>query len=713
MGPNTRSALVQEADSVSPEKRATTASPTYTNTLLKSLVSEVAAAVRAKKFVHFDPGIGISDYPYPLDDATGTPVPVDIAALEKYRREHQFKFPSCLHAQESGLYTECVLRVTKGHVVAFACSKIGDWCGFFIPIATLLGVNSQVILMKFPVKETYLGSLSTMSSLTTIASPSPGKSPVKYSAKSPAKSPSKSVASTSKSVASTSKSVAFPSASPSKSVAFPSASPSKSVAFPSASPSKSVAFPSASPSKSVAFPSASPSKSVVSPSKSVASPSKSVASPSKSVASPSKSVASPSASPYKSVASPSKSVAASIPSPVKSVAASVPSPAKLATFPAKLLAPSKPSTPSPASLSPLQGMEHLHSLPDISTNPDSILLMPDHGSVDPAPLPPSQSGSSKRSLVSEKLLGKRKEISPENANDIPDLTGPLFPLLVEAPKTAAAATKRVKRARWEVALRDYTQTPSPVSNENEFGNYVDLLTMAQKAHLRAFAQSALDSSSSSSGVSSTAAQAAGSGFVTSNFFTGVETDPQYFTSVKNTEPRLICQPKWKISLQTGGMTASTLHKIVHFLATVQHTIEALERMDSNVEGTSQAMKEIAREMECDNERAELLRRAIEDYDQRIVPVLGKAHDQAEELTQLRKEFDESLVFVSVARLPVVILAPNGDPNSEGVRRLTVLYLDRSGNAPLDVFLHIDVEVGRPELGLGLDLMDMLSAHAHR
>ncbi|KAJ3838568.1 hypothetical protein F5878DRAFT_619257 [Lentinula raphanica] len=54
-----------------------------------------------------------------------------------------------------------------------------------------------------------------------------------------------------------------------------------------------------------------------------------------------------------------------------------------------------------------------------------------------------------------------------------------------------------------------------------------------------------------------------------------------------------------------------------------------------------------------------------------------------------------------------------DPNSEGVRRLTELYLDRSGNAPLDVFLHIDVEAGRPELGLGLDLMDMLSAHAHR
>ncbi|KAJ3756423.1 hypothetical protein EV360DRAFT_72009 [Lentinula raphanica] len=49
-----------------------------------------------------------------------------------------------------------------------------------------------------------------------------------------------------------------------------------------------------------------------------------------------------------------------------------------------------------------------------------------------------------------------------------------------------------------------------------------------------------------------------------------------------------------------------------------------------------------------------------------------------------------------------------DPNSEGVRRLTELYLDRSGNAPLDVFLHIEQ---RSELGLGL--MDMLNAHAHR
>ncbi|KAJ3834571.1 hypothetical protein F5878DRAFT_695692 [Lentinula raphanica] len=567
MGPTTRSALVQEADSVSPEKRATTASPTYTNTLLKSLVNEVAAAVRAKKFVHFDPGVGISDYRYPLDDATGTPVPVDIAALEKYRREHQFKFPSCLHAQESGLYTECVLRVTRGHVVAFACSKIGDWCGFFIPIATLLGVNSQVILVKYPVKETYLGSLSTMSSLTTISSPSPGKSPVKYSAKSPAKSASKLVASASASPSNIRKTpkeiwgkLRLAQAFSGKFKVF------KLLRFWGVSLGnlgtrsvllmKLVASASASPSKSVA----SASKLVVSASaKSVVSPSaKSVVSPSaKSVVSPSaKSVVSPPANSVMS--SPAKSVAASIPSPVKSVVASVPSPAKFATSPANLLAPSKPSAPSPVSLSPLQGMEHLHSLPD-----HLVLLTPDHGS-DPAPLPPSQSGSSKRSLVSEKLLGKRKEISPANANDIPDPTGPLFPLLVETPKTATAATKRVKRARWEVALRDYTQTPSPVSNENEFGNYVDLLTMAQKAHLRAFAQSALDSFSSSSSVSSTVAQAAGSGSVTSNSFTRVETDPQYFASVKNTEQHLTYQPKWKISLQTSGMTASTLHKIVDF-----------------------------------------------------------------------------------------------------------------------------------------------------
>ncbi|KAJ3824594.1 hypothetical protein EV361DRAFT_362621 [Lentinula raphanica] len=78
------------------------------------------------------------------------------------------------------------------------------------------------------------------------------------------------------------------------------------------------------------------------------------------------------------------------------------------------------------------------------------------------------------------------------------------------------------------------------------------------------------------------------------------------------------------------------------VATVQHTVEGLDRMDSkakliSVERASQVMKKTAQELECDNERAELLRRAIEDFDQRIVSVFQKAQAQAEELAQLREE----------------------------------------------------------------------------
>ncbi|KAJ3963345.1 hypothetical protein EV361DRAFT_957179 [Lentinula raphanica] len=118
MAPVLRSAHTQAtklADSFSPTKRATTASPAYKAAIHKELKTEVSGAIRDKRLVHFEPGFGIRDYPYPRDDTTGQPVVVDISTLEKYRREHKYRFPSCLHAYESGL----VGKWATGAVIGF------------------------------------------------------------------------------------------------------------------------------------------------------------------------------------------------------------------------------------------------------------------------------------------------------------------------------------------------------------------------------------------------------------------------------------------------------------------------------------------------------------------------------------------------------------------------------------------------------------------
>ncbi|KAJ3730322.1 hypothetical protein C8R42DRAFT_715026 [Lentinula raphanica] len=148
---------------------------------------ELKQAHAEKRLVHYEPGIGLRDYALPMEE-DGTLVPIDMDALLEYRRTHEFLFPSCLYTDKTGLYCETVLRYGKGNVLAFACSVKGDFCVFWgqcdcilvrffssqhfgisIPIARLLGMNSQVIHKKYPVK-IYLGSLSTMSALSSIPS---------------------------------------------------------------------------------------------------------------------------------------------------------------------------------------------------------------------------------------------------------------------------------------------------------------------------------------------------------------------------------------------------------------------------------------------------------------------------------------------------------------------------------------------------------------
>ncbi|KAJ3729253.1 hypothetical protein C8R42DRAFT_637532 [Lentinula raphanica] len=113
------------------------------------LKSQLKQAHAEKRLVHYEPGIGLRDYALLMEE-DGTLVPIDMDALLEYRRTHEFLFPSCLHTDKTGLYCETVLRYGKGNVLAFACSVKGDFCVFWVKI--------------------YLGSLSTMSALSSIPS---------------------------------------------------------------------------------------------------------------------------------------------------------------------------------------------------------------------------------------------------------------------------------------------------------------------------------------------------------------------------------------------------------------------------------------------------------------------------------------------------------------------------------------------------------------
>ncbi|KAJ3970881.1 hypothetical protein EV361DRAFT_868939 [Lentinula raphanica] len=113
------------------------------------LKSQLKQAHAEKRLVHYEPDIGLRDYALLMEE-DGTLVPIDMDALLEYRRTHEFLFPSCLHTDKTGLYCETVLRYGKGNVLAFACSVKGDFCVFWVKI--------------------YLGSLSTMSALSSIPS---------------------------------------------------------------------------------------------------------------------------------------------------------------------------------------------------------------------------------------------------------------------------------------------------------------------------------------------------------------------------------------------------------------------------------------------------------------------------------------------------------------------------------------------------------------
>ncbi|KAJ3735071.1 hypothetical protein DFJ43DRAFT_70880 [Lentinula guzmanii] len=82
------------------------------------------------------------------------------------------------------------------------------------------------------------------------------------------------------------------------------------------------------------------------------------------------------------------------------------------------------------------------------------------------------------------------------------------------------------------------------------------------------------------------------------------------------------------------------------VAVLQGTIEGLEKMDAkvpviSVERASQRLKKTAQEIECDNEKAKSLQQAIEDFDERIVPVFKDVRAQAKELKQLRDELSRA------------------------------------------------------------------------
>ncbi|KAJ3722656.1 hypothetical protein C8R42DRAFT_641981 [Lentinula raphanica] len=195
----------------------------------------------------------------------------------------------------------------------------------------------------------------------------------------------------------------------------------------------------------------------------------------------------------------------------------------------------------------------------------------------PSPPPPSQPGSSKKSL------GKRKE------HDF----APLFPTQPAPPSKVDPSTRPVKRARWELAHREYETPPSPGSVE--FGNYLDILEMIQKANDRLPSSSPSSSSAGRAGPStltlvagpSTLTLVAGPSTLTlvagpstlvagpltstmnpvagpANIFTELNTDMFHFDAVESTGHHLRYTSAWKISLQTNGMTESTLQKIVRY-----------------------------------------------------------------------------------------------------------------------------------------------------
>ncbi|KAJ3963723.1 hypothetical protein EV361DRAFT_984920, partial [Lentinula raphanica] len=154
----------RKVDSFSVERQHVPPTPVFTATVMEDYRRQLKEAIKTKRLVHFLPGYGLVDFALPLKN-DGTMVPIEQKALENYRRTHEFRFPSCLHASNTGMYSETVIRSRRG-VLAFACNVKGKFCAYYVPIATLLGAESQVEFEEYDVK-TYLGSISTMSALSS------------------------------------------------------------------------------------------------------------------------------------------------------------------------------------------------------------------------------------------------------------------------------------------------------------------------------------------------------------------------------------------------------------------------------------------------------------------------------------------------------------------------------------------------------------------
>ncbi|KAJ3753459.1 hypothetical protein EV360DRAFT_74500 [Lentinula raphanica] len=118
----------RKVDSFSVERQHVPPTPVFTATVMEDYRRQLKEAIKAKRLVHFLPGYGLVDFGLPLKD-DGTMVPIEQKALENYRRTHEF--------------SETVIRSRRG-VLAFACNVKGNFCAYYVPIATLLGAESQV-----------------------------------------------------------------------------------------------------------------------------------------------------------------------------------------------------------------------------------------------------------------------------------------------------------------------------------------------------------------------------------------------------------------------------------------------------------------------------------------------------------------------------------------------------------------------------------------
>ncbi|KAE9385372.1 hypothetical protein BT96DRAFT_1007099 [Gymnopus androsaceus JB14] len=148
----------------SPEKRALPPSPTFIEAVMDTLKADCTRAVKEKRFVHLPPGAsGVVDFKLLVDDNDNI-LAIDKGILEEHRSSTDFRYPSCLHSYLTGTYCESIICY-RSSVLASGCTKSRkEWCGYFVPVCTLLGVGSQVQTQRY--QRTYLGPLSSMSALS-------------------------------------------------------------------------------------------------------------------------------------------------------------------------------------------------------------------------------------------------------------------------------------------------------------------------------------------------------------------------------------------------------------------------------------------------------------------------------------------------------------------------------------------------------------------